>query len=139
MAFPVLDPARCTACRDCETACVSVRYGPPPDEDFVLERRRLAIRVLAGLPRLEVCTDCAAAPCLPTCPHLALLRFPDGHVELREDRCTGCGHCIAACPERGLRRAWALDLALKCDGCRPLDIRPACVVACPTSALFVSR
>ena len=105
---------------------------------MVLERRRLAIRVTDGRPRLDVCTHCAPAPCVPTCPHLALLRFPDGRVDLREDRCTGCGRCISACPEDGIRRVYALDLAVKCDGCVPLGIAPACVQACPYDALSVS-
>jgi electron transport protein HydN len=138
VAFPILDPARCTACHDCERACVVAHYGPDPDTATVLERRRLAITLVADLPTLHVCTDCAPAPCVPVCPHLALLRFPDGRVDLREDRCTGCGTCVSVCPERGIRRVYALDLAVKCDGCRPLGIAPACVQACPTSALSVS-
>lgn len=117
---------------------MEARYGLEglsPDDALVLERRRLAIRTVAGLPRLDVCTHCEDAPCIPVCPHFALLRFPDGRVELVEDRCTGCGHCVAACTFRAIRRVTALDIAVKCDGCRTLDGGPACVPACPTNAL----
>jgi len=145
--FPQLIADLCTRCHRCEVACVEVRYGAPlgggtydSDDPFVLEHRRLAVRETAretGGLRLEVCTSCPERPCLPTCPHHALLRWPDGRIELREDRCTGCGRCISACPVRGLRRATDLSLALKCDGCAPLGRAPACVEACPSRALIL--
>lgn len=136
--FPVLHPARCTVCHACERACVEARYGPA-DDRMVLERRRLRIRVEVGIPTLDVCVHCEDSPCVPVCPHFALLRFRDGRVELDEARCTGCGKCIPACPYDAIRRVSELDLALKCDGCRPLGREPVCVQACPTSALSVSK
>lgn len=138
--YPVLDPSLCTACGACEVACVEARYGLSglvPDDAVVLERRRLAVRVVAEVPRLDVCDHCPDSPCIPVCPHHALLRFRDGRVELLEDRCTGCGKCIAACPTRAIRRVTDLDIAVKCDGCLPIDGGPACVPACPSGALSV--
>lgn len=139
--FPVLDPAACVPCGLCEVACVEARYGWDdlvPDDPRVLERRRLRIRVVAGLPALDVCFHCAESPCVPVCPHDALLRFRDGRVELIEDRCTGCGKCIAACPYGAIRRVVDLDIAVKCDGCAPLGGEPACVPACPSKALSLA-
>lgn len=136
--YPVLDPSRCTPCGACEVACVEHRYGLAglhPDDALVLERRRLAIRVVAELPSMDVCVHCPDSPCVSVCPHDALLRYPDGRVELLEPRCTGCGKCIAACPYRAIRRVTDLDIAVKCDACRGLDGGPACVPACPTDAL----
>lgn len=146
--YPTLDPGSCTACGSCEVACVTARHpeltGAAPDDPVVLERRRLAIRVVAGVPSLDVCTHCPDSPCVTVCPHHALVRFPDGRVELIEPRCTGCGHCISACPYRAIRRVTALGIAVKCDACAPMDRPghtqpipggPACVPACPTGAL----
>ena len=101
---------------------------------FVLEHRRLAIRS-GTIVTLSVCDHCGESPCIAVCPHLALLRFPDGRVDLREDRCTGCGKCVSACPTRGIRRVNDMDVAVKCDGCVPLGVAPACAAACPSEAL----
>lgn len=134
--FPTIDASRCTLCHACERACVERRYGPA-DDAMVLERRRLAVRVVAGVPSLSVCVHCTESPCVTVCPHFALLRFRDGRVELLEDRCTGCGKCIAACPYDAIRRVTALDIAVKCDGCG--GDSPVCVESCPTDALSVFK
>lgn len=139
--FPVLDPAACVPCGLCEVACVESRYGLAnlqPDDPVVLERRRLRIRVVADLPALDVCFHCTESPCVPVCPHDALLRFRDGRVELLEDRCTGCGKCVAACTYGAIRRVNDLDIAVKCDGCAPRGGAPACLPACPSGALSLA-
>ena len=143
--YPVLDPGRCSACRLCEVACVEARYPSPggvarePDDPFVLENRRLAIRTWGELPSLDVCNHCSDHPCVGVCPHHALLAFRDGRVDLIEARCTGCGRCISACDVRAIRRVTVLGVAVKCDGCAPLGGDPACVKVCPTGALSLSQ
>lgn len=112
-------------------------HGGAEDDATVLARRRLAIRVVAGLPALDVCVHCPEAPCVPVCPHQALLRRPGGVIELVEARCTGCGACVTACPYGAIRRVWALEKAVKCDGCEGLAGGPACAPACPTAALHL--
>lgn len=139
--FPALDASVCTHCGACEVACVESRYGLTnlnPDDTVVLERRRLAVRVIAEVPTLNVCVNCADSPCIAVCPHNALLRYPNGRVELLEDRCTGCGHCISACTYRAIRRVNDLSIAVKCDGCRNEAGGPACAPACPTGALTMT-
>ena len=140
LRYPVLNPAACAPCGACEVACVAAHEGRDDlrhDDVLVLERRRLAIRVVAGLPRLDVCTHCPDSPCVRVCPHHALLRSPGGRVELLEARCTGCGACVSACPNDGIRRVNALDLAHKCDGCEDIAGGPACAPACPSDALTI--
>jgi len=114
-----------------------VAHGGPDDPGSVLALRRLAIRVGVGGPRLDVCIHCEGAPCVPVCPHQALLRRPGGVIELVEPRCTGCGACVTACPHGAIRRVWTLDRAVKCDGCEGLAGGPACAPACPTGALHL--
>ena len=134
-----LSPAACTGCRRCELACVERHYGPVPGHDLehplVYDRRRLAIRGEPGAWRLEACDHCEAQSCVPTCPHLALLAWPNGAVTLLEPRCTGCGACVSACDRHAIRRVGALSKAIKCDGCVADGERPACVLACPDDAL----
>jgi len=48
--------------------------------------------------------------------------------------CTGCGLCIATCPESALRRGPTLPVALqeRCTACL------ACVEVCPVDAIVVT-
>lgn len=138
-ALLALTPERCTGCRLCELACVEDHYGPVPGHDLehplVYDRRRLAIRPVAESWRIEVCDHCEARPCVASCPHHALLSWPNGAVTLVEPRCTGCGACIAVCDRRAIRRVTELSVAIKCDGCQDRPGPPACVRACPEDAL----
>lgn len=139
--YPTLDPDRCVPCGLCEVACVQARTGLVdllPDDRIVLERRRLKVHRVAGRPTLDVCVHCAERPCVAVCPHHALVVYGSGRVELVEPRCTGCGHCIAACGYGAIRRVSALDLAYKCDACAPLAQTPACIPACPSGALSLT-
>lgn len=125
-------------CGACEVACVEARTGRTgllPDAPIVLEQRRLRIRPAKAGPSLDVCIHCTERPCVRSCPHRALVARPNGRVDLIESRCTGCGHCIAACTFGAIRRATSLDIAVKCDGCAPLGRAPACIDACPSGAL----
>jgi ferredoxin len=58
------------------------------------------------------------------------------HPEVTVTRCTGCGRCVAACPERllslevvGYRKHAVLSQAERCTQCGK------CIVECPFGAL----
>lgn len=68
-----------------------------------------------------------------------------GCIRIHEDRCKGCGLCVAACPQgvialaeeqvnaRGYRPARFLDADGACTGCA------VCAVACPDVCITVYR
>jgi len=44
------------------------------------------------------CNQCEDASCAGVCPTGATLKGADGVVTVEQDKCTGCQHCIVACP-----------------------------------------
>lgn len=47
--------------------------------------------------KIIVCRACLDPPCARVCPEAALRPRHGGGVILEPRRCTGCGHCAAAC------------------------------------------
>ncbi len=93
------------------------------------------------------CRHCKDPNCLVVCPTGAI-DIEEGWVRIESGKCIGCRECVYACPfmapslttenlldHRGGIRVPA-DTVAKCDACgsRPGEI-PACVEACPSSAL----
>lgn len=152
----VRDPKLCDPhCRRCEDACAA-RFGQA--------RIRGADRLLSGLDVTDACRQCrVGAECLEACPEQAL-EWNDQGALVVNDRCTGCGACVSACPYdavqlvprdgeagslltelwRRMRRAALPQIPLeparashranKCDLCHGHEDR-ACVSACPAGAL----
>lgn len=58
-----------------------------------------------------------------------------------ENKCTGCGACVAACPlmpEKTIviyKEVKGRRIYLKCDLCKDRAEGPVCVSACPSMAL----
>lgn len=140
------DKKRCITCMACLVHCkvknnvpeglslnVLTAEGPVADED--------------GIPRIKnkyrPCLMCKKPDCVPACPEGAMIqREEDGLVFIIDEKCTGCGECIVACP-------WDVPVinpetgkAMKCDYCidrveQGLD--PACVTGCTGKALSFKR
>ena len=144
--FVDVDPNRCIGCRICELACSFEKGGK---KSFNPENSR--IRVLRLSPSLNVamsCRLCENAPCVKTCPRQALRQSNKGTIMVSEDKCTGCGWCIKACPFGAISLDLANKVAAVCDKCegrKGQEIWPgrkvvsqACIEWCPEEALSLS-
>lgn len=119
----------CTRCRTCELMCAFHHYqvGNPG-------RARIKLVSLEkGVDIPVTCLNCGQPMCMDACPTDALER-PLGQemVEVRGERCIGCGLCIQACPLGAIRLDPATDKAIKCDLCGG---EPQCARYCPTQVL----
>jgi anaerobic selenocysteine-containing dehydrogenase/Fe-S-cluster-containing dehydrogenase component len=128
----MIDLERCTGCKSCEVAC-KLEHGLGPGE---YRNRVLWLGDAAGgaLDFLTVsCQQCARPACLRACPvhPKAIEKDPvTGIVRVDEDRCTGCGECVVACPY-GAMGYDALDHhAVKCDLCGERRAEGAATTAC---------
>ncbi|MEG1534518.1 MAG: 4Fe-4S binding protein [Citrobacter sp.] len=136
--FIMADAAKCIGCRTCEVACVVAHQQ---NQDCA------SVSPTAFTPRIRVikddafttavaCHQCEDAPCANVCPTHAIRR-EHGHIFVEQARCIGCKSCMLACPFGAMNvvaRSSRVH-AIKCDLCWHRDAGPACVEACPTSAL----
>ena len=136
----MIDLERCTGCKSCEAACKQVnRLGPHEYRNRVMW---LNDPVVPALDFLTVtCQQCARPACVRACPvhPKALFKHPEtGVVSVDEDRCTGCGECVLACPYGAMGYDPVDHHAVKCDLCAPrraVGEGPACASVCPTRAI----
>ena len=136
----MIDLERCIGCKSCEAAC-KAEHGLGPGE----YRNRVVWLGDTDTPALDfltvTCQHCDRPACLRACPvnPKAIEKHPEtGVVRVLEDRCTGCGECIVACPYGAMGYDEIDHHAVKCDLCtdrRADGLRPACATVCPTSAI----
>ncbi len=133
---------RCTGCRSCQLACavehssaknLFAAIGETPGPRYRLHVERGDSR---NVPL--TCRHCDPAPCLEACIAGAMSRDERGMVVQNEDRCVGCWTCLMVCPYGVVQRKVEEKKAVKCDRCPDREV-PACVGACPTSALVYSE
>ncbi|WP_312690101.1 4Fe-4S dicluster domain-containing protein [Kosakonia sp.] len=132
--FIVADSSRCIGCRTCEVACV-VSHEDNQDCSGVTPSTFTArIRVVktGAFSTAVTCHHCEDAPCANVCP-VGAIRRSEGAIHVEQSRCIGCKSCMIACPFGAMQVTGAQ--ALKCDLCQHRETGPACVEACPTSAL----
>ena len=156
----VIDLNVCVGCHACVTSCkesnTSGWAGPMVDQRAYDKDptgtffNRVQMFEVGEYPNTETvhfpksCLHCEEPPCVPVCPTGASYKRSDNGVVLVDyDKCIGCKYCSWACPY-GVRELDAKQRIMKkCTLCidRVTDNslpeserKPACVLACPTSA-----
>ncbi|OIQ98043.1 anaerobic dimethyl sulfoxide reductase chain B [mine drainage metagenome] len=140
-AFEV-DLDACTGCKACVAACHSLNGL---DEDETWRDVGLVLGSADGRPYQQTitsaCHHCADPGCLNGCPVAAYEKDPtSGIVRHLDDQCIGCQYCILTCPYDVPKYNDRLGIVRKCDLCHGRLAHgeaPACVQACPTSAIRV--
>lgn len=133
---------KCIGCRSCEVAC-NEQNGNPAD---ILWRR---IGELEGgtYPNTQRhylsmgCNHCLDADCVKGCPVDAYKKDPiTGIVVHSADACIGCQYCVWNCPYSVPQFNPERGVVGKCDMCKGRledGLEPACVNACPESAIEI--
>jgi formate dehydrogenase iron-sulfur subunit len=156
--FPLLIPSRplaegeqyrfhfnmtkCIGCRSCEVAC-NEQNGNPAD----ILWRRIGELEAGSYPETQRhylsmgCNHCLDAECVKGCPVDAYTKDPVTGIVLHSaDACIGCQYCVWNCPYSVPQFNPERGVVGKCDMCKGrLDdgFEPACVNACPESAIEI--
>ncbi len=134
----VIDIRKCIGCHACSVACKSennVPLGVWRSWVKQVERGKFPNTQRHFLPRL--CNHCEHPACVEACPTKAAYKREDGIVLVREERCIGCGLCIAACPYDARFFHPDKRIANKCTFCEhrvDKGVVPACVNTCQGKA-----
>ncbi len=137
----LVDHARCIGCHACTTTCKSENEVP-----LSVTRTYVKYVDVGEFPearrafQVTRCNQCAAAPCVATCPTSAMYARPDGIVDFAKSSCIGCKACIAACPYDAIFINPEDHSAEKCNFCAhrlDMGLEPACVVVCPTESILI--
>jgi len=136
----LLDADRCTGCEACVLACTIENELPWGESWRRVETYNPGRHPGAPVFHLSLaCNHCAEAPCADACPALAYSRdAATGAVLLDPERCIGCSYCAWVCPYDAPRFDETAGTMAKCTFCNDrllTGMEPACVSACPTTAL----
>jgi len=89
------------------------------------------------------CHHCVDPACLNGCPVLAYEKDSvTGIVRHLDDQCIGCQYCVLKCPYDVPKYNSRLGIVRKCDMCSSrlaVGEAPACVQACPTEAIRITK
>jgi carbon-monoxide dehydrogenase iron sulfur subunit len=135
-----IDISRCVGCKSCEIACAVAHSESRSLFGAIFEivppRKRIFVHAVDSSKVPINCRHCEEARCVAVCPTGAMFRDEQTGTVLHDpERCLGCGFCEIACPFGVITRLPERKIVAKCDRCPDRQV-PACVEACPTSALL---
>lgn len=129
----LVDPDKCTGCRQCEKVCSLKHEG---ECNPVLSRIKVLKDEIMGQYFVTVpvvCQQCEIPTCMEVCPMEAIYEDPTTGARLvDEDRCTGCRMCIISCPVGAAEIHPTKHTSFRCDLCGG---DPECVKICLHGAL----
>ena len=142
-AFTV-DLDSCSGCKACVSACHSL--NGLDDEETWREVGLLFGSTADGSVLQTIttaCHHCLEPACQLGCPVNAYDKDPvTGIVRHLDDQCIGCQYCIFKCPYDVPKYSPARGIVRKCDMCHQrlgVGEAPACVQACPTHAIRITK
>lgn len=125
----VINPDKCTGCRDCEMVC-SLYH------EKVVNPSRSRITIirdpLDGIELPIICMQCEEPVCVLVCPVNAIYENEHGAKIIDYTKCMGCRTCVISCPLGGALIDPVSGKTIKCDLC---DGEPRCVKFCSTKAI----
>lgn len=133
---------QCTGCKACVAACHNLN-GLEESETWREVGMLLGKSGRKAVQRTvtSACHHCAEPGCLEGCPVLAYEKDEiNGIVRHLDDQCIGCQYCVMKCPYEVPKYSKRLGIVRKCDMCHgrlAAGEAPACVQACPTSAITI--
>lgn len=140
----VFDPERCTGCEACRIAC-GIENGDGAESIWDTGWRSVQTFNPGRHPALPTehlslaCNHCETPACMLGCPAAAYRRDETtGAVLLDPDKCIGCHYCSWVCPYDAPRYDESSGTMSKCTFCNhrlEVGLEPACIDACPTTAL----
>jgi formate dehydrogenase iron-sulfur subunit len=141
-AFEV-DLDACTGCKACVTACHNLN-GLDDGETWravgLLHGGSVAAPVQQTVT--TACHHCLDPACLTGCPVAAYEKHPvTGIVKHLDDQCIGCQYCTFTCPYEVPQYNPKRGIVRKCDMCSgrlAAGEPPACVQACPNTAIAIT-
>jgi len=133
---------KCIGCRSCEIAC-NEQNGNPAE----IHWRRFGEIEGGTWPDTQRsylsmgCNHCLDAECVKGCPVEAYTKDPATGIVLHSaDACIGCQYCVWNCPYSVPQFNPERGVVGKCDMCHGRledGLEPACVNACPESAIEI--
>jgi len=125
----VIDPGKCTGCKQCELACSLEQEGV-----FNVAKSRIRVFDFHEEARFipYTCTQCDEAWCQQACPVNAITTTDDGVKVVHDNLCVGCKVCTIACPFGTVNYNASTGKVIKCNLCGG---DPECAKICPTDAI----